>query len=354
VAVSPFGFDSFIKYLLGKQEPRKSDQKETRNAQHPTFNAQFKISDHHINLEHLTLNVSNNLYHTVPKTRAVDRLTRQEQASWPARGWLGLTLVAVCWPLNWMLPGVRTAYLFFPLWLGYILLVDALVWRRTGSSLWIRSRKDFVLLFVISAPVWWLFELINLRTANWEYLGRDLLSSLEFNLLSTLSFSTVMPAVFETAELMRSFGWLQRFASGPRAPATARVFVVLFLAGVGTLALMLSWPKIFYPFAWTSLVLIFEPLNYWTGRPYFLKELRDGDWRTVISLSLGALVCGLFWEMWNYYSFPKWVYHIPRLGFWHIFEMPLLGYGGYVPFALELYALKNFLWPSGPRLGRDE
>jgi hypothetical protein len=30
--------------------------------------------------------------------------------------------------------------------------------------------------------------------------------------------------------------------------------------------------------------------------------------------------------------------------------MPVLGYGGYIPFALELYALKNFVWPRGPRL----
>ena len=107
----------------------------------------------------------------MPKTRAVERLTRHEQASWPARGWAGLILVAVCWPLNWLLPGVRTAYLFSPLWLGYILVVDALVQRRTGNSLWTRSRKDFLLLFLVSAPVWWLFELINLRTANWEYSG---------------------------------------------------------------------------------------------------------------------------------------------------------------------------------------
>ena len=90
---------------------------------------------------------------------------------WPARGWVGAILVAVCWPLNWMLPGGRTAYLFFPLWLGYIFVVDALVWKRLGHSLWSRSRKGFVLLFVVSAPVWWLFELINLRTGNWEYSG---------------------------------------------------------------------------------------------------------------------------------------------------------------------------------------
>jgi hypothetical protein len=268
----------------------------------------------------------------------------------PARGWVGLILVAVCWPLNWALPGVRTAYLFFPLWLGYILVVDALVQTRAGNSLWARSRKDFVLLFFISAPVWWSFELINLRTANWEYLGREVFSRLQFNLLSTISFSVVVPAVFETAKLMRSFIWMERFASGPRIPATRAVFIGLFLTGLAMLAAMLVWPKIFYPCTWTSLVFILEPINYWTGRPYFLKQLREGDWRTVISLSLGALLCGFFWELWNYCSFPKWIYHIPGLGVLRIFEMPLLGYGGYVPFALELYALKNFLWPNGPRL----
>ena len=128
---------------------------------------------------------------------------------------VGLILVAVCWPLNWLLPGVRTAYLSFPLWLGYILMVDALVQRRTGNSLWTRSRKDFLLLFLVSAPVWWLFELINLRTANWEFLGRDLFSAVQFNVLSTISFSIVVPALFQTAQLMRSFHWIERFASWP-------------------------------------------------------------------------------------------------------------------------------------------
>ena len=279
---------------------------------------------------------------------------RHKREHWPVRGWVGLILLAVCWPLNWTLPGVRTAYLFFPLWLGYILVLDALVWRRGGISLWSRSRKNFVLLFLFSAPVWWLFELINLRTANWEYLGRELFSPLQFNLLCTISFSVVVPAVFESADLVRSFSWTQRFASGPCVPATRAVFVGLLIIGLAMLSAMLLWPKIFYPFTWTALVFILEPINYWTGQPYFLKKLREGDWRTLISLSIGALMCGFFWEMWNYYSFPKWVYHIPGLAFLRIFEMPLLGYGGYVPFALELYALKNFVWPNEPRLEARE
>jgi hypothetical protein len=272
---------------------------------------------------------------------------------WPARGWIGLLLIAVCWPLNWMVPGVRTSVLFFPLWLGYIFVVDAFVWRRAGNSLWSRSRESFVLLFCFSAPVWWLFELINLRTANWQYLGRELFSPIKFNLLCTISFSTVVPAVFETAELIQSFRWTQRFGSGPRVPATPRVFAVLFVVGLGMLTTLLAWPKLFYPFTWISLVLICEPINYWTGHPHFLQNLRNGDWRIVVCLALGALICGLFWELWNYYSFPKWIYHIPGAEFLRIFEMPLLGYGGYIPFGLELYALKNLLWPNGPRLEQE-
>jgi hypothetical protein len=30
--------------------------------------------------------------------------------------------------------------------------------------------------------------------------------------------------------------------------------------------------------------------------------------------------------------------------------MPLLGYGGYVPFALELFVLRNLLWRGAPRV----
>src|SRR5204862_4402201 len=130
---------------------------------------------------------------------------------WPAQGWVGLVLIAACWPLNWTLKGV-TAYLFFPLWLGYVLMVDALVAARTGSSMWTRSRKEFVLLFVASSPVWWMFEVINHRTANWEYLGSNHFTTFEYYLLCTISFSTVMPAVFETAELVSSFKWVRGLA----------------------------------------------------------------------------------------------------------------------------------------------
>ncbi len=264
------------------------------------------------------------------------------------QGWAGLVLLAVCWPLNWTLPGMRTAYLFFPLWLGYVLVVDALVYLRAGTSLWSRSRKEFALLFVASAPVWWMFEVINWRTGNWEYLGANVFTPLEYYALCTLCFSTVMPAVFETAELVRTFRRVAALPASGRVPDTRGTSLGLFGAGAAMLALTLLWPRFFYPFVWISLALIFESVNRELGRPHLLVWLDRGDWRPVAALCLGALICGFFWEMWNYWSWPKWVYHTPGAQFCHVFEMPLLGYGGYAPFALELFGLKHFLWPRGP------
>lgn len=278
----------------------------------------------------------------------MESAARQTRFASPGR-W-GILLLAVCWPLNWMLPGVRTAYLFFPLWLGYILTVDGLVGWRTGSSLWRRSRKGFTQLFLLSAPAWWLFELINHRTGNWEYLGAGSFTRIEYYALSTLSFSTVMPAVFETAELVRSFRWVNALPRGAGLPDSPQIQIRMFATGLGMLALVLAGPNYFYPLVWIALIFILEPLNQRLGRTHFLECLRRGDWRPVVSLSLGALICGFFWEMWNFWSWPRWIYHTPGANFLHVFAMPLLGYGGYIPFALELFALKNFLWKRGPAL----
>jgi len=261
----------------------------------------------------------------------------------PAHGWLGLSLVVVFWFLNWTLPGTRTHWGFFPMWLGYCLTIDALVFWRTGTSLYTRSWRKYVGLFLISAPVWWLFELFNLHMQNWIYLGADIFTSLQYSYWTTLSFSTVIPAVFGSAEFVASFGFLKRLKPGPVIGTDKRTTSAFFILGWVMLASMLLWPKIFFPFLWLSLYFILEPLNIWLGNRSLAYWTQNGDWRPVISLWLGVLLTAFFWEMWNYYSFPKWIYQVPWGNWMHIFEMPSLGYGGYLPFALELYALYHLL-----------
>jgi hypothetical protein len=94
---------------------------------------------------------------------------------------------------------------------------------------------------------------------------------------------------------------------------------------------------------WLSVLFIIEPLNAWLGHRTLLVDTERGDWRPIVALWVGCLVCGFFWELWNYWSYPKWIYEVPFVGVLHIFEMPLLGYGGYLPFALELFALYHLL-----------
>ncbi len=257
----------------------------------------------------------------------------------PTHFWIGLALVAVFWPLNWLLPGLRTQFLFFPLWLGYALAVDGLVYRRKGTSLATRSPRAYAALFVISAPAWWLFEALNLRTHNWVYVGREFFTFGQYVALATISFSTVMPAVFGTAELAGSFGWLRRIGRGPIIRPTRAVTLAGFAAGWLMLALMLAWPRYCFPFMWLSLVFIFEPLNVWFGNRALVDSTASGDWRPILALWVGVLITAFFWEMWNYFSYPQWVYHVPFVDFLHVFEMPILGYGGYLPFSIELFAL---------------
>ena len=269
---------------------------------------------------------------------------------WSRHGWIGLALVAIFWPLNWCLSGDRTHLLFFPLWLGYVLTVDALVLRRTGTSLATRAPATFVALFPLSVPTWWLFEWFNSRLGNWEYVGAGHFGDLEYFLYCSLSFSTVVPAVFESAELARSFSFVERFARSPVFPkrgATIGYRATLAILGAAMLAATLAWPRACYPFVWTSIVFLLEPLCLTLGRRALTTDIARGDWRPWMSLWIGSLVCGFFWEMWNVNSYPKWIYHVPGVDFLKLFEMPILGYLGYLPFAMELYLAAQLVLPAG-------
>ena len=278
-------------------------------------------------------------------TNIKSKTLETERLRLPLYGWFGLCMVILFWVLNWTLTGARTHWGFFPLWLGYCLTIDGLVFWRTGTSLLTRSLRKYIGLFLVSAPVWWIFELLNVRTGNWTYIGAEIFSPREYAFWTTLSFTTVMPAVFGSAEFFASFDVVKRLQRGPVIGADKKTTLAFFVFGSIMLLLMLTWPRIFFPFIWLSLYFILEPINIWLRNRSLANWTQNGDWRPVVSLWLGVLLTAFFWEMWNYYSYPKWIYHVPWGGWLHVFEMPLLGYGGYLPFALELYALYH--WASG-------
>jgi hypothetical protein len=157
-----------------------------------------------------------------------------------------------------------------------------------------------------------------------------------------------MPAVFGTAELASTFGWIRRLGRGPLIAPTPAALRGFFASGCLLLVLLLCWPRTFFPFVWISVFFLIEPVNVWRKNRSLARYTAEGDWRPIVALGTGCLICGFFWELWNYYSYPKWVYQVPFVDFARVFEMPLLGYGGYLPFALELFALRR---PRRPAVG---
>ena len=104
----------------------------------------------------------------------------------------------------------------------------------------LRQPLSFLLLFPASAGFWWFFEYLNRFAQNWSYTGIEFGPD-EYFLFATLSFSTVLPAITGTRELLLSFSWWNRTyehffrlrISSPRLLAAT----VLVASGAGLLLL---------------------------------------------------------------------------------------------------------------------
>lgn len=262
----------------------------------------------------------------------------------PRRLFLGITLIAVAWFASWTHLGLAGEYSFFALWFGYILTIDALVAMRRGTSLLTRAPREFVALFVLSAPVWWIFEFLNNFVLNWHYLLPLRYSALHIVLEATINFGTVVPAVFETTEFVSTFAFVQNLRMRQPIAIPRNALWLTMYVGVAGFAAMVFAPRYAFPMTWIWLFLMVDPLNNMLGRESLLAQICRGVWRQLVALSVGVLVCGFFWEMWNFNAMPKWYYTVPFFDYPKVFEMPLLGYFGYIPFGWELFALYHFVW----------
>lgn len=271
----------------------------------------------------------------------------------PWYAWFGLALNLFSWVSSWNHLGFWWPYTFFPLWLGFILVLDGLNVAVSGTSPLRRSRARFVALFLFSSPFWWVFEGLNVPVQNWLYHFDHQYSPLSYFFWTSLDFSTVLPAVMELVELVAAIPGLRPRlgpeATGPRArPVVASALIA---SGAIMLALPFVFPTYAFPLLWLCLIFLLDPINNQAGRKSALGHLLARDWRFFVTLPLATLVCGFFWEMWNSRATPGWSYVVPMLNappylfggpVPHLFEMPLPGYSGYLPFGVELFAMYQF------------
>lgn len=265
----------------------------------------------------------------------------RRKRNWPWWGWLALGSLLAFWVLAWTrFPWFEPfqRYTFFPLWFSFIVLLNAIAVWRWDRSLATHHPRYFTLLFPVSAVFWWGFEYLNRFVNNWHYLGLEQIGGGRYFVEATLAFSTVLPAVMSVRFLLLKVEAVKKnYRDFPAAPwlTSLPVWGVAGIAAVFALVLIGWVPRLTYPLIWIVPGLLWISWQRWRGylNP-MLRKTSEGDYTLLWSAALAALICGFFWELWNVYSAAKWVYSIPALDGFEVFEMPLIGYAGYLPFGV--------------------
>lgn len=224
-------------------------------------------------------------------------------------------------------------------WTGYILLVDAIVLKRRGESWLHDSREEFAFLAIVSVPLWLVFEWYNKYFIhNWHYVNLPDNPALRY-FGYAWSFATIWPAIFETGDLVGSLRSrpVRPSASSPAKKPLAfgfgRAWALSCFVGFLLLLWPLVWPSPYLAApVWLGFIFLLEPINRWMGLEYL-------TWDRGINLGAAGFICGIVWEFWNYWAHTKWIYDVPILPSLKIFEMPVLGYGGFPAFALECFTM---------------
>ncbi|PYR90386.1 MAG: hypothetical protein DMF84_20960 [Acidobacteria bacterium] len=265
----------------------------------------------------------------------------------PFSAWIGLAVIAISEAA--MLAKIEPFWSWHtPIaWTGYILLVDGLVWRRRGSSLLRDNRAEAVFIAIVGVPMWVIFEFYNKYTLhNWYYIGLPEVLLVRYAGYAW-AFATISLGLIETAELVGSVRDRRappyRRAGPHRVPLGIRGWASV-IAGAVLLLIPIVHPSTWLAApVWLGFIFVLDPLNAAAGAESIRGDLVDGHRGRVVNLLASGLICGFLWELWNFWARAKWIYNVPVPPHVKIFEMPVAGFAGFPPFAVECFVMYVFV-----------
>jgi hypothetical protein len=259
---------------------------------------------------------------------------------------LSLTALAAAWLLLALRVDPVPTWFYVAAWYPTLVLLDGIVVHLDQRSLFASQRPLAFSLFAWSPIVWLIFEAANFRLENWYYVNLPANAAARWAGI-VLSFATVLPAIVLAERALAAIGLFAR-ERGPRV--TIRPWELLASGGFGiaAAALLLMWPRQFFPLVWGSGLLLAEPFVYRRApRLSLFRDLERGDWGRAGRLLIGGLGIGFLWELYNHVAESSWIYTVPGLETWKLFEMPPLGFLGFPVFALEAWAIYAVLCALG-------
>lgn len=231
-------------------------------------------------------------------------------------------------------------------WYPFLLLVDGAYAWRTGRFALLGRPRFAASLFLWSAPVWFVFEALNFRLANWFYVSVPESAALRWPGY-VAAFATVLPAIYLPDRWLR-LRIADGDVAGPSLPVGATGRRVVLAGGLLFLVLPLWRPEWFYPLVWGATALLLAPWNHARDPgSSLLGDVERGRYGRIVRLLLAGLAAGIAWEAMNFVAGTRWIYSVPGLERMKIFEMPPLGFVGFTVFGLECRVMYRALVNAG-------
>lgn len=245
-----------------------------------------------------------------------------------------ILLTGFCWYLLWSQSYYLSPILFTGLWAGAAFILYSI------SSTGYPGIKIHLFLSCVSVPLWWWFELANARLMNWQYITDFDYGTYPYIALASISFSTVIPALDSSHKFVGSF--LPKGEEITEDNIHKSLYWEMVL-GISAVTLVYLLPQSMFPLLWIGPLLIIDSIaGLFTNRS-FLHCFTQRKHMIMLSLSLSGILCGFMWEFWNNWASPSWVYQIPIFEYFYVFEMPILGYLGYIPFAWTVFQYQSLM-----------
>ena len=192
-------------------------------------------------------------------------------------------------------------------WLGYVMSLDAVIFKLKGNSLLCDRRREFYIQMPLSIAFWLLFEFYNLHLANWEYHGLPR-SKVETFIGMGLAFAMIMPGIFQTTELIETLQLFNRFKIANLRVSNRIIYssiVLGFFFIMAPLLMSRDHACYFFGLVWTGFAMIFDPIVYSSKGDSLLRDLEEGRLSRILSLFIAGYICGFLWEFWNYWAASK-------------------------------------------------
>ncbi len=275
------------------------------------------------------------------------------KVKWPIWFWIGLFFWGSALFLLWTKATAPKWYLHWsdmPLFWGFVLMLDGWVYVRNGGKSLIRNvPQEIVAIGIVSAGGWMLFEYLNFFVHfDWYYPFGNIISQEQFLLYAILISSGLLTVAFEWYSLFQTFPiFKNRFSNGIKIIIPEKLKNYLIYLSLFFLIASGIWPNIFFWSLWLApallLALVIDKCGVWSP----LRAIGQGNWNPVLVFALTYFCAGLVLECQNYFSAihaadrtitfttapAYWQYDLPYINDFHLFEMPVVGFMGYLPFS---------------------